>query len=112
MQLRSDFGVSTTIEIMSAMKLNIQWLEFVKATPVSVPMARSAMLARLGVEPASHRCPCCDSPVYSRRLKVCGVCGNELPREVLFTLDETERVDALLKAERERHRRWLRRGAA
>ena len=36
MQLRSDFGVSTTIEIMSAMKLNIQWLEFVKSKPVPV----------------------------------------------------------------------------
>ena len=112
MQLRSDSGVSTTIEIMSAMKLNIQWLEFVKAQPVSVPTVQSTMLARLGVEPAAHRCPCCNSPVYSRRLKVCGVCGNELPREVLFTIDEAERVDALMKSERERHRRWLRRSAA
>jgi hypothetical protein len=112
MQLRSDFGVSTTIEIMSAMKLNIQWLEFVKSKPVPVSPVHSAKLARLGVEPEAHQCPCCNSPVYSRRLKVCGVCGNELPREVRFTLDESERVDQLLKTERERHRRWLRRTAA
>lgn len=112
MQLRSRFRVSTTIEIMSAMKLNIQWLEFVKSQPVHVSTIHSAKLARLGVEPEAHRCPSCNSPVYSRRLKVCGVCGEELPREVRFTLDEAERVDQLLKTERERHRRWLRRTAA
>lgn len=112
MQLRSRFGVSTTIEIMSAMKLNVQWLEFVKSRPVPVPTAQSGRLARLGVEPEAHRCPDCDSPVYSRRLKVCGVCGNELPREIRLTLDEAERVDQLLKAERERHRRWLQRAGA
>lgn len=94
------------------MKLNIQWLEFVKAQPLPVPTVQTSTLARLGVQPESHRCPDCQAPVYSRRFKVCGICGEELPRKVLFTLDEAERVDALLRAERERHRRWLRRVAA
>lgn len=112
MQLRADFCVSTTIEIMSAIKLNVQWLEFVNSQTVAVASVHPAKLARLGVEPEAHRCPGCNSPVYSRRLKVCGVCGDELPREIRFTLDEAERIDHLLKTERERHRRWLRRSAA
>ena len=97
---------------MSAMKLNIRWLDFVKEPPTSIPMVQSGRLARIGVELSEHRCPSCNSPVYSRRHKSCGICGNELPRECRFTLDEVERVDALMKNERERHRQWLRRTAA
>ena len=94
------------------MKLNIQWLDYVKEPPTSVPMVQSRLLARLGVERATHRCPSCNSPVYSRRHQICGVCGDKLPMKCLFTLDEVERVDALMRAERERHRQWLRRTAA
>ena len=97
---------------MLTMKLNIQWLDYVKEPPTSIPMVQSGLLARLGVERAAHRCPSCKSPVYSRRHQTCGVCGDNLPRECLFTLDEVERVDALMRTERERHRQWLRRTAA
>jgi len=112
MQLRCSCGVFPAIEMMSTMKLNVQWLDFVKEQPVSVPMVRSGLLARFGVERAEHRCPSCNSPVYSRRHQICGICGDKLPMECQFTLAEAGRVDALMRLERERHRQWLRRTAA
>ena len=112
MQLTSCSGVFPTIEIMSMTKLHVQWLDFVKEQPVSVPMVHSGLLARFGVERTEHRCPSCNSPVYSRRHQVCGVCGDKLPMKCQFTLAEAERVDALMRLERERHRQWLRRTAA
>jgi hypothetical protein len=31
------------------------------------------------------RCPYCNSPIYSRKNKICGVCEKPLPAELLFT---------------------------
>jgi hypothetical protein len=53
------------------------------------------------------RCPECNSIVYSRRNKLCGVCGELLPSSFLFNDHETFQVEALLRNERERHRRWM-----
>ena len=65
------------------------------------------LLRRIGVGPRSERCPCCNSIIYSRRHDRCGVCERILPESFLFTSTEVEKVDALLKTERERHRAWL-----
>ena len=64
---------------------------------------------RLTVEPSDFRCPHCDSIIYSRRHKLCGLCGRTLPEEYLFGPVETERLENILKTEQERHRRWMRR---
>jgi predicted nucleic acid-binding Zn ribbon protein len=55
------------------------------------------------------RCPACDSILYSRRSKFCGVCGEALPEELRFTPFEANRVKHLLRTERERHRIWMQR---
>ena len=31
-----------------------------------------------------YRCPHCQSPVYSRKSKICGVCEKPLPENLLF----------------------------
>jgi hypothetical protein len=53
------------------------------------------------------RCPECKSIVYSRRHKLCGVCGEPLPNFVLFSLEESRRIEAIICNERSRHRQWL-----
>lgn len=42
---------------------------------------------------SEHRCPKCGSVIYSRRNVLCGVCGERLPKEVLFTAEEREAVE-------------------
>jgi hypothetical protein len=96
---------------MRATKLDVRWSEPETGQQVSIPFRRPGILVRVGVEPSERRCPACNSLVYSRRHNRCGVCGRILPTSCLFTSDEAERVDALLRKERQRHRDWLRRAA-
>jgi hypothetical protein len=35
------------------------------------------------------RCPNCNAPIYSRKTKICGVCENPLPKELLLTDEQT-----------------------
>jgi predicted nucleic acid-binding Zn ribbon protein len=56
---------------------------------------------------SSRLCPTCDSIIYSRRHKLCGVCGNELPQDRLFTQTEARAVENLLNGEKQRHRQWV-----
>jgi ribosomal protein L32 len=39
------------------------------------------------------KCPKCGSIIYSRRNVLCGVCGQRLPKELLFTEEERQVVD-------------------
>ena len=32
-----------------------------------------------------YRCPHCQSPIYSRKQKICGVCEKPLPEELLLS---------------------------
>jgi len=61
----------------------------------------------MGLKPRGQLCPSCDSIIYSRRHRLCGVCGQVLPEDCRFTATEAETVEMLLKTERERHRAWL-----
>jgi hypothetical protein len=65
------------------------------------------LLRRIGVGPRSERCPSCNSIIYSRRNSRCGVCERVLPTNFLSTSAEAEKVDMLLRTERQRHRAWL-----
>jgi hypothetical protein len=42
------------------------------------------------------RCPHCQSPIYSRKNRICGVCEKPLPEELLLS---DEQVAALKKQE-------------
>jgi len=54
-----------------------------------------------------YKCPACDSIVYSRKSRFCGVCGKNLPDEFLFSSFETRKVEGLLQAEKRKHREWM-----
>ena len=56
---------------------------------------------------AQRRCPHCNSVVYSRRHKLCGVCAEPLPAACLFSDEQAQVVRSLVSEERERHRVWL-----
>ena len=52
----------------------------------------------------SAKCPFCGSLIYSKRNVLCGVCGERLPRESLFTAAERERIEKdLIDARRRLH---------
>jgi predicted nucleic acid-binding Zn ribbon protein len=105
-------------EIMSAAKLEIQWLD--KTDETRVPMNQSAVEAGPPVAPilsrhlakptAGNRCPHCQSIIYSRKAKLCGVCSQPIPNELRFSEDEARRVQSILETERNRHRQWVSRG--
>jgi uncharacterized Zn finger protein (UPF0148 family) len=40
-----------------------------------------------------HKCPKCGSVIYSRRKILCGVCGERLPSELLFTAEQRAAVE-------------------
>lgn len=60
----------------------------------------------------SQRCPTCNSIIYSRRHRLCGVCGQQLPVDRLFTLPEANAVARLVSIEKQRYRKWLSKGFA
>lgn len=46
------------------------------------------------------KCPKCESPIYSRRHKKCGQCGNVLPDHLLFTPEQIRELDEQMERER------------
>jgi len=51
-----------------------------------------------------HKCPKCNSIIYSRRNALCGACGEKLPPELLFSPAEREVVEQELR-DAKSHRR-------
>lgn len=104
---------------MSAVKLEIDWKNTYNRagswTPVRIlggsgRKAETLDHARKVVPNANtSRCPYCDSIIYSRRSKLCGVCDQTLPEEMRFDPTEAERIEQLLVRERIRHKRWMER---
>ena len=104
---------------MSAAKLEIDWektdcrIEF--SAPVRIVdepgrgAAGRAFTRDLASTQSALRCPHCDSIIYSRRNKLCGVCDQVLPQDILFSPTEAERIENLLARERQRHKRWMER---
>jgi predicted nucleic acid-binding Zn ribbon protein len=105
-------GVLMTVETMSAATLSIRWTDGDRnqTWPV-IPGNRNPSFSRER-EPRERHCPSCDSIVYSRRHRLCGVCGEPLPKNCLFTPTEAESVELVLKTEQQRHRAWLKKTAA
>ena len=67
----------------------------------------SPMVRLTGATCPAPRCPHCDSIVYSRKNKLCGVCSRQLPDSFLFSEAEATRVARILAIEKERHRKWI-----
>ena len=104
--------VLMNVEIMNAATLNIRWYD--RDGELSLPISQGGRISSLsvGVGPRELHCPACDSIVYSRRHRLCGVCGQLLPEACLFTATEVEKVEMLLRTERQRHRAWLKKTTA
>ncbi len=56
-----------------------------------------------------HKCPKCGSLIYSRKNVLCGVCGERLPSELLFSAEERagaegDMADARRRAKETRER--------
>jgi predicted nucleic acid-binding Zn ribbon protein len=99
--------VLMTVEIMSAATLNIRWADCDWNQTLPVVPGGQNPYSSMGLKPRVRLCPSCDSIIYSRRHRLCGVCGQVLPEDCRFTATEAETVEMLLKSERERHRAWL-----
>jgi len=61
-----------------------------------------------GVNP---RCPSCNSIIYSRRHKLCGVCNQLLPAAFLFDDFEARNIEETIECEKKKHRAWLRKAS-
>ena len=48
------------------------------------------------------RCPNCQSPIYSRKNKICGVCEKPLPKELLFSEAEIASLKRQMEQEEKR----------
>ena len=59
--------------------------------------------------PMTPKCPKCGSIIYSRRNVLCGVCGERLPPELLFTPQQRETVERDLQVLKEREKEMRRR---
>ena len=47
-------------------------------------------------------CPNCGSIIYSRRNKLCGVCGKPLPEDLLFSPEERRKWDQVIEDDKRR----------
>ena len=73
-----------------------------------LPHAQGQSLSRkLTAHSVSLRCPQCDSIVYSRRHKLCGVCSQPLPDSFSFSAEEGRRLEKILESEKRRRREWM-----
>ncbi len=80
-------------------------------TSYTAPGSVPAFYARVGAPVQKRHCPFCQSLIYSRRHKLCGVCSEELPQQFLFSPEQSESVSSIVRDERQRHRAWLQRYA-
>ncbi len=100
------------LQIMSRATLNIRWNDRAGAQALPISQDAKHAFTRIGARTRERHCPSCDSIVYCRRHKTCGVCGQELPKDILFTATEAANVEGLLRTERQRHRAWLKKTTA
>lgn len=88
--------------------MNAVWCELETRNYTAAATA-PRLYARLGAPVQQRHCPFCDSIIYSRRHKLCGVCAQELPEQMLFSAEQADNVSSILRDEQRRHRAWLNR---
>jgi len=107
-----QFSRFSVLMIMNATNLSFRWIDCDRNQVLPVVPGNHKPNLGIGVNPRDRHCPSCDSIVYSRRHRLCGVCGQMLPEACLFTATEAESVEMLLRTERQRHKAWLKRTTA
>ena len=48
------------------------------------------------------KCPKCGSVIYSRRIPVCGRCGEKLPESLMFDAETRKKVEKVIESEKRR----------
>src|SRR5712671_1235429 len=91
---------------MSRATLDVRWSESSSQIPL-VSLDSGFLSSRIGVRLHERRCPSCNAIVYTRRHNRCGVCERILPTTCLFNAAEAEKVEVVIRKERQRHRAWL-----
>jgi hypothetical protein len=86
---------------MTATRLDIRWKDAWNQEPAWT------VVRQIARPQPQVRCPSCNSILYTRRHKRCGVCEEELPEALLFSVVEASRVKELLRAEQQKHRAWM-----
>src|SRR6266567_1749892 len=99
-------SVVNGVETMTKATSNFQWADLIKGQARPFVSDGMNLFCRIGVQARECRCPACDSIVYSRRHNRCGVCEEVLPATCLFSNEEADKIQALLRTERQRHRTW------
>ncbi len=95
---------------MSAVNLRIEWKQESRQADMPVTInQREDLFRRGGTRQGPTLCPSCRSIVYSKRHKLCGVCGRELPAACRFSADTALAIETMMRTEKERYRTWLRR---
>jgi hypothetical protein len=95
---------------MSAAHLDLAWDPHQEVDTFSVSFTFATdtpLVRRIGPARQPARCPECHSVIYSRRHRFCGFCNHPLPDHLLFTAWEAQRVEQLIRIERNRHRQWM-----
>jgi hypothetical protein len=95
---------------MSTAKLEIEWRQ--DGWDEQSCQLTDALVRFIARPRPQLRCPTCRSIIYTRRHRLCGVCGEELPVSHLFSVPEAQRVKHTLVIEQQRHRTWLSRQAS
>ena len=91
---------------MSATKLKFGWEEWEDSATFPNKLDRADALFPGGWDLRVRRCPSCQAVVYSRRHQHCGVCEEPLPAHCRFQPEQVQRVEALLRHERELYLEW------
>ena len=100
----SSNGQTDDLLVLNENPLKIHWKESIEDPAFACDLVRY-----IAAPHASSRCRSCHAPIYCRRHKLCGVCGQSLPLEVLFSKSQASRLEALLESERQKHRAWMKR---
>ena len=100
---------------MSGQHSDWTWQTVNQAEDLTVTMldrAPAAVVRQISPRGRPVRCPSCQTIVYTRRHRLCAVCSEPLPHELLFTIAEADRIEGLLREERDRHKKWMERHGA
>lgn len=69
--------------------------------------SESPRLPAIAILPVLMNCPSCDAVISSRRSGKCGVCGEALPPELLFTDEQRKKLETQMVELERNHRASL-----
>ena len=52
-------------------------------------------------------CPSCNRPIANRRSNICMYCESELPKELLFTTEQSKKLEETKQKDKERHEDFM-----